>query len=113
VAETRAEAQQIANRSFQFSEASFRNALNADEGKTRVQPHEPAEEPPEGFDDKKDDFQLDRALEVLKDGGVAHTPKLPTATPKLASVIGGKLQQPGKPPVADAVTSHAPERPAK
>jgi hypothetical protein len=51
---------------------------------------------------------------VLKDGGVAHTPKLPTATPKLASVIGGKLQQPGKPPVAEAVTSHAPEdKPAK
>jgi hypothetical protein len=42
---------------------------------------------------------------VLKDGGVAHTPKLPTPAPKLASVIGGK-GQPGKPPVADAVTSH-------
>ena len=112
MAETRNEAQQIANRSFQFSEAAFRNALNADEGKTRVQPHEPAEEPPEGFDEKKGDFQLERALEVLKDGGVAHTPKLPTATPKLASVIGGKVQQPGK-PVADAVTSHAPdEKPA-
>jgi carboxyl-terminal processing protease len=113
VAQTRAEAQQIANRSFQFSEASFRNALNADEGKIRVQPHEPAEEPPEGFDDKKGDFQLARALEVLKDGGVAHTPKLPAPAPKLASVIGAKAQ-PGKAPVADAVTSHAPEdKPAK
>jgi carboxyl-terminal processing protease len=112
VAETRTEAQQIANRSFQFSEASFRNALNADEGKTRVMPHEPAEEPPEGFDEKKGDFQLSRALEVLKDGGVAHTPKLPTPTPKLASVLGTK-GAPGK-PVADAVTSHAPEeKPAK
>ena len=94
VARTRAEAQIIANRSFQFSEASFRNALNADEGKIRVQPHEPAEEPPVSFDDKTGDFQLVRALEVLKDGGVAHTPKLPTATPKLASVIGAKV--PGK-----------------
>jgi carboxyl-terminal processing protease len=112
VAETRAEAQQIANRSFQFSEASFRNALNADEGKTRVQQHEPAEEPPESFDEKKSDFQLERALEVLKDGGVAHTPKLPAPAPKLASVLGTK-GQPGK-PVADAVTSHAPdEKPAK
>ena len=72
-----------------------------------------AEEPPEGFDDKKGDFQLNRALEVLKDGGVAHTPKLPTATPKLASVFGAK-GEPGKPPVANAVTSHAPEtKPAK
>ncbi|MGZ5948068.1 MAG: S41 family peptidase [Caulobacteraceae bacterium] len=112
VAQTRAEAQQIANRSFQFSEASFRNSLNADEGKIRVQPHEPAEEPPESFDEKKGDFQLARALEVLKDGGVAHTPKLPTPAPKLASVIGTK----GAPvkPTAEAVTSHAPEeKPAK
>jgi len=100
VAKTRAEAQIIANRSFQFSEASFRNSLNADEGKIRVQPHEPAEEPPVSFDDKTGDFQLVRALEVLKDGGVAHTPKLPTATPKLASVIGAKV--PGK-------TSSAPD----
>jgi carboxyl-terminal processing protease len=111
VAQTRSEAQLIANRSFQFSEASFRNALNADEGKVRVMPHTPAEEPPEGFDDRKGDFQLERALEVLKDGGVAKTPKLPTPTPKLASVIGTK-GAPGKPPVADAVTSPAPDKSA-
>jgi len=42
VAETRQEAQQVANEAFQFSEASFRNALNADEGKARVGAHEPA-----------------------------------------------------------------------
>jgi carboxyl-terminal processing protease len=107
VALTRQEAQLIANRSFQFSEASFRTALNADEGKSRVQPHEPAEEPPTDFNEKSGDFQLARGLEVLKDGGVAHTPKLPTPTPKLASVIGAKT--PGKTPVAEAVTSHAPE----
>jgi len=95
VAQTRAEAQLIANRSFQFSEASFRNSLNADEGKTRVLPHNPAEEPPTDFNDKTGDFQLARALEVLKDGGVSKTPKLPTPTPKLASVIGAKT--PGKP----------------
>jgi carboxyl-terminal processing protease len=111
VAETRADAQLIANRSFQFSEATFRNALNADEGKARVMPHEPAEEPPESFDEKKGDFQLTRALDVLKDGGVAHTPKLPTATPKLASVFGTK--QPGKPATADAVTSHADDKDGK
>ncbi len=35
VAETREEAQQIANEAFEFTEASFRNALTADEGKTR------------------------------------------------------------------------------
>ena len=42
VAETREEAQRIANRAFQFSEASFRNALNAEEGKKRIGAHEPA-----------------------------------------------------------------------
>jgi carboxyl-terminal processing protease len=103
VAQTRAEAQLIANRSFQFSEASFRNALNADEGKTRVLQHEPAEEPPVGFDDKTGDFQLARALEVLKDGGVAKTPKLAVPAPKLASVIGAKI--PGKPATTPVVTS--------
>ena len=56
----------IANRSFQFSEASFRNALNADEGKTRQAAHQPAEAPPESFDSKKGDFQLTRGLDVLK-----------------------------------------------
>ena len=110
VAETRAEAQLIANRSYQFSEASFRNSLNADEGKSRVLQHEPAEEPPEGFDDKTGDFQLARALEVLKDGGVAHTPKLATPAPKLASVIGAKV--PGKPATTSVVTS-LPDKSAK
>jgi carboxyl-terminal processing protease len=108
VAQTREEAQLIANRSFQFSEASFRTALNADEGKTRVMPHEPAEEPPKDFDAKTGDFQLSRALEVLKDGGVAHTPKLPTATPKLAAVLAPKT--PGKAPTVPAVTSSATDK---
>src|SRR6201999_4337836 len=76
VAETREEAQQIANVAFQFTEASFRNALNADEGKTRVGPHEPAEAPPAAFDEKKGDFQLTRALDVLKYGSVGATPKM-------------------------------------
>ena len=97
VAKTREEAQLIANHTFQFSEASYRNALNADEGKTRAQPHEPAEEPPKEFDEKTGDFQLNRALDVLKNGGVANTPKLATPAPKLASVLDRKV--PGKPPV--------------
>jgi carboxyl-terminal processing protease len=84
VAETREEAQQVANEAFQFSEASFQNALNADEGKARVAPHEPAEEPPTAFDEKKGDFQLTRALDVLKYGSVEATPKLPKPGPTLA-----------------------------
>jgi carboxyl-terminal processing protease len=88
VAETREEAQQIADEAFQFTEASFRNALDADEGKTRVGPHEPAEAPPADFDDKKGDFQLTRALDVLKYGSVEATPKLAKPAATLAQMAG-------------------------
>ena len=84
VAETRQEAQQVANEAFQFSEASFRNALGADDGKTRAGAHEPAEAPPTAFDEKKGDFQLTRALDVLKYGSVQATPKLAKPTSTLA-----------------------------
>ena len=86
VAQTREEAQAIANRSYQFSEASFRNALNADEGKVRKGAHEPAEAPPEGFDEKKD-FQIARASDVLKFGSVTATPKFPRLQPTLAAIV--------------------------
>ncbi|MFZ3007503.1 MAG: S41 family peptidase [Phenylobacterium sp.] len=87
VAETRDEAQAIANRAFQFSEASFRNALNAEEGKTRVGAHEPAEAPPESFNTTTGDFQLARAKDVLRYGSVAATPKLPKPVAKMAEVV--------------------------
>jgi carboxyl-terminal processing protease len=87
VAASRAEAQAIANRAFQFSEASLRNALTAGEGQARRGAHEPAETPPESFDEKKD-FQLVRAQDVLKYGSVAATPKLPKPEARLAEVIG-------------------------
>jgi carboxyl-terminal processing protease len=108
VAETREEAQEVANQAFQFSEASFRNALNADEGKIRVGPHEPAEAPPAAFDEKKGDFQLARGLDVLKYGSVAATPKLPKPSATLAEAailrgahgpVAGKAP-PGPPPPA-------------
>jgi carboxyl-terminal processing protease len=84
VAETREEAQQVANEAFQFSEASFHNALDADSGKTREGAHQPAEAPPVSFDQKKGDFQLTRALDVLKYGSVQATPKLPKPAATLA-----------------------------
>ena len=90
VAETREQAQFIANRAFQFSEASFKNALNAEEGKARVGAHEPAEAPPADYDVKTGDFQLARAKEVLRNGSVAATPKLPKPAAKLADIVGVK-----------------------
>ena len=86
VAATAEQAQQVANDAFEFSEASFSNALNADEGKVRRLAHSPAESPPVNYDAKKD-FQLQRAMDVLKYGSVAATPKLPTPKPKLAALI--------------------------
>ena len=70
VAESKEQAEQIANKSFQFSEASFHNALNADEGKVRVAPHAPAEAPPPNFDIKAGDYQLTRGLDLLKAGSL-------------------------------------------
>ena len=95
VAQTRDQAQDIANRVW-FSEASFKNALNADEGKTRQGAHTPAEAPPAAFDDKKGDFQLERALAVLKAGSVATTPKMPKPAAKIAEVTARAAAQ-GKP----------------
>ena len=89
VAETYEQAEAVANEAFQFSEASFSNALNAQEGKIRRAPHEPAEAPPPGFDPKKD-FQLERGLDVLKYGSVAATPRMPTPKPKLAAFLPSK-----------------------
>ncbi len=117
VAATYEQAEAVANEAFQFSEASFSNALNAEEGKVRRAPHEPAEAPPPGFDAKKD-FQLERALDVLKYGSVAATPKLPTPKPKLAAILPGKnpaevppgtAAAPAKP--ADAKPTPAPSHP--
>jgi carboxyl-terminal processing protease len=99
VAETREEATQVANEAFQFSEASFKNALSADEGKRRVAPHAPAEAPPAAFDEKKGDFQLTRALDVLKYGSVEATPKLPkpAATLAQAAILRAAHGAPVKP----------------
>ena len=114
VAETDEQAQAIANEAFQFSEASFSNALNADEGKIRRAPHQPAEAPPPGFDAKKD-FQLQRALDVLRYGSVAATPKLPTPKPKLAALLLSKAPGavvPGQPVTPADKTSKAAPVPA-
>ena len=98
VAQTKEQAQDIANRVW-FSEASFKNALNSDEGKSRQGAHTPAEAPPPGFDDKKGDFQLQRALAVLQAGSVAAVPKLPKPAAKIAEVTAKAAAVAGKAPV--------------
>lgn len=108
VAATREQAQAVANQAFQFSEASFRNALNAEEGKTRKGAHQPAEAPPKDFDEQKGDFQLSRALDVLRYGSVEATPKLPKPTATLAEAAAIRAARGAKP---DATTSPTPPKP--
>jgi carboxyl-terminal processing protease len=84
-----------------FSEASFKNALNADEGKSRQGAHTPAEAPPAGFDEKKGDFQLERAIAVLKAGSVQAVPKLPKPAAKIAEVTAKAAAAAGKAPVSE------------
>ncbi|HYE42348.1 MAG TPA: S41 family peptidase [Caulobacteraceae bacterium] len=98
VALTKEQAERLATARFQFSEASFSNALNADEGKKRREPHEPSEYPPDSFDTKKGDFQLTRAFEVLDVRGNLAALK-PVPKTKLAE-IGANL--PGARPRATA-----------
>ncbi len=106
VAASREQAELIATRSIQYSEAMLRNALDAEEGKTRRGAHTPAEAPPASFDEEackkitistltlKCDFQLQRALDVLRNGSVASTPKLPKPTPRVAVVDGRVTPKP-------------------
>jgi carboxyl-terminal processing protease len=69
VAQSKDQADRLADDKFQFSEASFKNALNADEGKARKAPHMVSEYPPATYDVKKGDYQLARALDVLAVNG--------------------------------------------
>ena len=99
VAESKEQAELVANRSFQFSEASFHNALNADQGQTRRAPHAPAEAPPASFDVKDGDFQLTRAIAVLKAGSVST---LLQSQKPAAPVTVVAQAKPVTPPVAAA-----------
>ncbi len=101
VAMSREQAEILATRAYQFSEASYSNALDSQEGKVRKAAHAPAEVPPTSFDVKTGDFQLTRALDVLKNGSVAKTPKLPPlpAKPRLADMLGTKTPATAAEPV--------------
>ena len=81
VAQSKDQADRLADDKFQFSEASFKNALNADEGKVRRAPHMVSEYPPTTFDTKKGDYQLQRGLVVLaEDGDLAKLKRGPMTT---------------------------------
>jgi carboxyl-terminal processing protease len=113
VARTREQAQAIANQAYQFSEATLRHALSNDAETAPHRARTPAESPPAAFDQEHGDFQLTRALDVLREGGVARTPRLapPTATlAQAASAREARLAAPAAPGTAAAPA--APPSPA-
>lgn len=69
IAQSRKEAEYLSKKG-NLSEASLPNALSAQDGKKRSEPHAVADQPPVGYDEEKGDYQLDRALEFLRKGGV-------------------------------------------
>ena len=90
VAESREQAEQAANEAFLFSEASFHNALERRRGQGTQAAHtSPPRRRPKDYDEKKGDFQLDQAYQVLKYGSVEATPKIapPVATLAEAAAV--------------------------
>lgn len=69
VARSAAEARIVSRSSFVYSEAAYATALDASIGAERKGPHTPREAPGENYDADKD-YQLERALDVLRAGGV-------------------------------------------
>jgi carboxyl-terminal processing protease len=105
VARTEAEGRIVSRSSFIYSEAAYATALDASIGAERKGPHTPHEVPGEGFDKDKD-YQLQRALDVLRAGG--DLTKLAAAPENVV------VTAPGSEPVetADATTPAAPPSPA-
>lgn len=68
VARTEAEARIVSRSSFIYSEAAYATALDASIGAERKGAHTPREAPGKDFDKEKD-YQLLRALDVLRAGG--------------------------------------------
>ena len=139
-AQSKRQAEAIYDDAYQYSEASFHNALDAQEGKSRVLPTsieipnpppaaglqkaslktgaagEDDDEPPvskaTGKPDDKDDFQLQRALAVLRYGSVAAAE---TASPTgVFTPPAPKFQtaQAAPKPAAGAAAQVAKSRPA-
>jgi carboxyl-terminal processing protease len=91
VAQSKEQADKLTDSKYLFSEASFKNALNADEGKVR-RTEEIAEYPPETFD-KKGDYQLARGLALLAVGNdIAKLSKSPVEKMADASSLIEKLK---------------------
>ncbi|WP_295198660.1 S41 family peptidase [uncultured Brevundimonas sp.] len=98
VARSEAEARIVSRSSFIYSEAAYATALDASIGAERKGPHTPREAPGEKFDKEKD-YQLQRALDVLRAGG--DLSKLPPPPEGIVVTEPGSTPKPDTDPAAD------------
>jgi len=98
VARSEAEARIVSRSSFIYSEAAYATALDASIGAERKGPHTPREAPGESFDKEKD-YQLERALDVLRAGG--DLTKLSAAPEGVVVTEPGSTPKPDAEPAAD------------
>ncbi|WP_295215491.1 S41 family peptidase [uncultured Brevundimonas sp.] len=98
VARNEAEARIVSRSSFIYSEAAYATALDASIGAERKGPHTPREAPGEKFDKEKD-YQLQRALDVLRAGG--DLSKLPPPPEGIVVTEPGSTPKPDAEPTAD------------
>ena len=93
VARSEAEARIVSRSSFIYSEAAYSTALDASIGAERKGPHTPREAPGKDFPKDKD-YQLERALDVLRAGGDLSRLR--------AAPDGVVVTEPGAEPPADS-----------
>ncbi|QSF54358.1 S41 family peptidase [Brevundimonas fontaquae] len=98
VARNEAEARIVSRSSFIYSEAAYATALDASIGAERKGPHTPREAPGEKFDKEKD-YQLQRALDVLRAGG--DLSKLSAPPEGIVVTEPGSTPKPDAEPAAD------------
>jgi carboxyl-terminal processing protease len=98
VARNEAEARIVSRSSFIYSEAAYATALDASIGAERKGPHTPREAPGDKFDKEKD-YQLQRALDVLRAGG--DLSKLPPPPEGIVVTELGSTPKPDAEPAAD------------
>lgn len=98
VARSEAEARIVSRSSFIYSEAAYATALDASIGAERKGPHTPREAPGEKFDKEKD-YQLQRALDVLRAGG--DLSKLSAPPEGIVVTEPGSTPKPDAEPTAD------------
>ncbi|WP_161640642.1 S41 family peptidase [uncultured Brevundimonas sp.] len=98
VARSEAEARIVSRSSFIYSEAAYATALDASIGAERKGPHTPREAPGDKFDKEKD-YQLQRALDVLRAGG--DLSKLSAPPEGIVVTEPGSTPKPDAEPAAD------------